>query len=379
MDYLCYEQPPGGFPAPRIQVRAQRWRSATPWRQGSVVSRSPLRAYRRARYALHAALCQAGVQAGDAVLVPAYHCLSLLDPVLRTGARPLFYPVGEDLRPQLPPLEALLRSGQARVLLLSHLFGIDADVSHWHRLCRETGTVLIEDCAHLLAAGGELLAQPERAALGQLGDFAVSSPSKFAPSLDGGWLWARDPAQLPEALPRPSWARELRSALALLQAPAPSVRQAQPAGPGRTQQRQWSGPSSSYQPSDETLQSLRLSQRLWCSSAWGASAARRRAHAERWQRLFEGLPSLRSCVDNVARFGPAPYMVPVLVENAEPLFTALKQQGFPLGRWDCLADTGCALAERLRERLFHLPCHADLSDADMEWLCSTFKRLVLSA
>src|SRR5438067_1568014 len=48
------------------------------------------------RIALALALRALGVQAGDAVLLPAYHSLSMVPPVLWRGATPVFYKVGMD-------------------------------------------------------------------------------------------------------------------------------------------------------------------------------------------------------------------------------------------------------------------------------------------
>ena len=43
------------------------------------------------------ALRDAGVGRGDRVIIPAYHCPTMVFPVLAIGAEPLFVPIGEDL------------------------------------------------------------------------------------------------------------------------------------------------------------------------------------------------------------------------------------------------------------------------------------------
>ncbi|MDT8997936.1 DegT/DnrJ/EryC1/StrS family aminotransferase [Paucibacter sp. APW11] len=392
MDILGYQQPAGGFAAPCLPVRADR-----PWGtgQGAMARRWPrpekeLRFYPRARYAMAAALHQFGVAPGDAVLLPSYHCLSLLAPVLHLGARPVFYALDAELRPRMDSVKHVLgRQAGVRTVVASHFFGRDAELAALRALCDEHGLPLLEDCAHLHAAGVEWLAMPGRESIGRLGDLVVASPSKFVPALDGGLLWAGRGVErvLPAALPSPSWGQELRGFLSLMRPPARQALTQRFLQRKHVASQQGEGShltavdasSAGWAPAAEGRSGLRLSSHCLRRADHEALGQRRREHAARWIDALSRLLRVRPWVENVKALGPAPYMLPVLVDEPASAFAALKAIGFPLGRWDSLARSDCEVAAAMRLGLFHLPCHQQLTGADMDWLCATFAAVVESA
>ena len=54
-----------------------------------------------ARNGIYHGLAALGVKPGDNVLVPAYHCTSLVEPILRYGSEAKFYDINMDLSCQL--------------------------------------------------------------------------------------------------------------------------------------------------------------------------------------------------------------------------------------------------------------------------------------
>ncbi len=88
----------------------------------SVLSLPHKRYVTSARVAIALALQRLGVGPGDRVLVPAYHCLSMVEPIVFCGAEPCFFPLTPDLE---VPLDALERFDLSRVraMLVTHYFG----------------------------------------------------------------------------------------------------------------------------------------------------------------------------------------------------------------------------------------------------------------
>ena len=138
------------------------------------------------RAALWGALRALGVGHADEILLPSYLCESVVSPVVAVGARPTFYPVGRDARPDLARLDAAI-GPRTRALVLVHYLGFPGPAREVQRLCERRGVALIEDCAHALFSrpGGRLL--------GSFGAAAIFSPWKSLPLPDGGLLQVNDP------------------------------------------------------------------------------------------------------------------------------------------------------------------------------------------
>ena len=99
------------------------------------------------RAAIGLALQALGVGPGDRVLVPTYHCPTMITPIVAGGATPVFYPIGPAGGPSL----AWLRergTRQARAMLVPHYFGIPQAMAGIRAFCDENRLALVEDCAH---------------------------------------------------------------------------------------------------------------------------------------------------------------------------------------------------------------------------------------
>src|SRR5262249_11225064 len=101
------------------------------------------------RMAIGLALKHMGIKRGDSVLLPAYHCLSMVDPVLWAGAQARYYRVREDTSVDLDDIQARI-DGTTRALLVPHFFGFPQDMAAIRAFCDAKGLVLIEDCAHVI-------------------------------------------------------------------------------------------------------------------------------------------------------------------------------------------------------------------------------------
>lgn len=133
------------------------------------------------RNAIYHSLKAFGVRPGDTVLLPAFHCTALVDPVLTFGARVRYYTVHRDFTLDLDEIEFLAKQG-VQALLFIHYFGFPAPVAALQKISRTYEVKLIEDCSHALF--GRISDRP----VGTFGDAAVFSFRKTLPVQDGGAL-----------------------------------------------------------------------------------------------------------------------------------------------------------------------------------------------
>ncbi|WP_300055820.1 DegT/DnrJ/EryC1/StrS aminotransferase family protein [uncultured Roseobacter sp.] len=101
-------------------------------------------------YAMATALRAVGVKPGDPVLSNAFTLAPVPGAIAAVGARPVFVGVTEGLTIDLDDLRA--KTGQAKVLLLSHMRGHICDMDALMEICDGAGIKVIEDCAHTMGA-----------------------------------------------------------------------------------------------------------------------------------------------------------------------------------------------------------------------------------
>ncbi len=143
-----------------------------------------------ARSGIYQSLRVLGLAAGDTVLAPAYHCASLVDPILQSGASVRFFQIRRDCSVDLDDIRARI-DRRTRAIIAVHYFGFPQPLRELRTLCDERGLFLIEDCAHVLSG------HSEGHALGSVGDVSVFSWRKFLPLYDGGVLAVNNPALAP--------------------------------------------------------------------------------------------------------------------------------------------------------------------------------------
>lgn len=135
--------------------------------------------------ALYVALRCLDIGPGDEVLIPAYACMSLVQAVRFTGARPRFVDCRSGSWNADPEDARAKLTDRTRAVIVAHLFGLPAELASF----RELGIPLIEDCAQTLGVdvGGRVV--------GSIGDMAVCSfyATKLIAGGEGGMLVCRDP------------------------------------------------------------------------------------------------------------------------------------------------------------------------------------------
>ena len=94
------------------------------------LSEEQCRLFARARHGLWHAVRVLGLQAGDEVLVPAYHHGSEIEALTQAGLLCRFYGSGSRLEPDEADLAELI-GPRTRALYLIHYLGFPQDVRHW--------------------------------------------------------------------------------------------------------------------------------------------------------------------------------------------------------------------------------------------------------
>ena len=139
-----------------------------------------------ARTAIHKALSLLNLRGEDEILVPAYHCGSEVDAMLKAGAVVRLFRVSSAGQIDIDDLQKRITS-RTRAVYVIHYFGFPQPLTAIAELCRTRGLYLIEDCAL------SLLTEVEGRRIGSLGDVAVYNFPKTLPVPDGGALVINNP------------------------------------------------------------------------------------------------------------------------------------------------------------------------------------------
>jgi len=167
----------------------------------------------KARVAIRQACNLSGLDNGGAILVPSYNCGSEIDPILKSGCKPLLYRINKNALVDISDLEAKITS-RTKAVYVTDFFGFSPDIEDIRKLCDLKKLVLIEDCAL------SLFSSHDSRKLGTFGDIAIFSFPKTLPVPDGGALVINNQAlaSTPWNLRRPHWAPVLEKLMPLSKA-----------------------------------------------------------------------------------------------------------------------------------------------------------------
>jgi dTDP-4-amino-4,6-dideoxygalactose transaminase len=354
------------------------------------------------RTAIYHGLRVLRISAGQRVLVPAFHCASLVDPIRRLGATPVFYRVGPDCSPDFEDIRRRIDAA-TRAIVAIHYFGFPQPLERFRELRAERGVYLIEDCAHVLAGEGD--SRP----LGTTGDVSIFSWRKFLPLNDGGQLVVNNPALTVDI----RWdARGPLGRVKAIKDVVDRILESSPRIVGPYLSKVWRVPSvvrrhlmskrapktgsgSTMAPtagvefdlgSPFTLVNLPMStfSRFIVDRVDFASVIERRRANYRYLRqtigsipgvtpLFEDLPS-----------GVCPLAFPFFVEDRKDFHLALRARGIPASTWGGVIHPDLPLHEfpdsrDLYERLVYLPVHQSLSLEEMDMMSAVIRDALSAA
>lgn len=327
---------------------------------------------------------------GDKVLVPTYHCPTMIAPVVRSGAQPLFYPITASGGPDL---NWLLRSpvSGVRAMLATHYFGFPQAMSGVRAFCDAHRVALIEDCAHAF------FGMSEGMAVGSWGDFAIASLPKFFPVPEGGLLLsATRPLKDLDLAPR-GWRDEIKAAVDVVELGAGHDRfpglNTLLGGVFGLKNRLRRGGRSANTPADRgtgsagMAESLRLDfLRTTVAARWIAGSVCQSRILQHRRRNYAALASKLSGIEGAHSLRPelpadaTPYVFPLYVENPAASYQQLRSAGIPLFRWDEVWPGTPVLDDDhgldWSHRVFQLGCHQDLSLHDIETMATTVRALI---
>lgn len=341
--------------------------------------------------AIALALQSLGTGESDSVLLPSFHCYSMVEPVLAVGAQPVFYKIKPDLSVDLDDIESKI-TGNTRVLLFAHYFGFPQNVPGLKQLAERNSIRLIEDCAH--AYYGEFHGK----SAGCHGDLAIASVRKFFPVTEGGYLLSNS-VDLSNIKLRGCGTLHNIKAVVNLVEEALHYNRLGPVGklisiPLDIKNLLWSGMKSlrpklrqttvdstaiqktnqfNYLDPDTTDTEVALVTRLVskrCNPE--IIMQRRRANysrlADELAGLGEGYPLFPALPEGVT-----PYMFPFVLKDHSRTFPLLKHQGLPIFRWEDVEKTDCTVSTEYSMNLLQLPCHQELTEGEITWMIRTIR------
>ena len=386
-----FDPSPFDFPRPKIPLLPNKLslkRKAPSTHAGSgEVTATPksFASFMRGRYALCEAYSLSGIRAGTALMAPAYHCVTMLDPAIVLGAEILLYPLNKDLSPDLSQFDSVLTqvNSPVKALLATHFFGLIQDFTTLKTWCDARGITLIEDCSHVL------FCQDYQAfGAGQVGKFVTSSPYKFFACEDGGLLNTSEPSLLANTdTQKRTLLDELRGIkrfvekLRAISPPTFSDIQCSalfrtPETPAELPITDYCNPSSYFVPSDQKKAALRTSRWTAGIESLETIITERRKNYATWAAAVETVPNCSALYPQLPETC-VPYMFPLLIDKPTSHFYRLKQLGVPIWRWDEMAISTCHISKRYQLHLLHLPCHQSLSNEQMTWMISAVRKVLL--
>ncbi len=337
--------------------------------------------------ALELALRACEVGPGDEVVVPAFCCAAIVEPVLSVGAIPVLADAGDELN-VTPETVAAALTRKTRAIVVPHLFGNPADIEVIVGLARGRNIRVIDDAAQALGA------TIDGRAVGSFGEAGILSfgREKVLFGLGGGALISREADRLANwsagQLERPRlvptleklattvfahrgrrWTVPLQRALAF-----PIVDD--PAAPGSPYRR-------------ERIANLNAAVANSLFGSLDKNLSARRARARAYGDLLRSAAGVEliahrrgsACLAQVARILPRRGR-----DLAAEIVAALARAGYEihgsyvpihlLGNYPQCVWDGLPHAERVWADLIELPCEPGVSLKDVERIAAIVKKLI---
>jgi perosamine synthetase len=375
------------LPVLSVETFGLRKRHATP----AVVDNGRAVYVAAGRMAISHALEMIGIRPGQKVLVPAYHCVSMVEPIVHFGGDPVFYALRDDLSIDLDDIAAKIDQRTCALMAVNY-FGFPQDLSAIRRFCDDRGLAFIEDCAHSFF--GSFGGRP----LGSFGDFAIASLTKFFPVRDGGCLIANATRSGHQRLALRSQGIGANIAAVLdtledavhlgrlgalkpavnlinrgkqiIRALAPGAKRRRSDNPAQLR----SGQPGGFDPSWMGVRATAASQVV------GEYASRRHIVESRrrnYLRMVQEFSGLRGCRPVFPRLGDGvvPYMFPLWVDHLPDRFATLEDSAVPMQRfgqfpWPGMDPGTCDITAQLARNSIQLPCHQGLTEDEILALVS---------
>ncbi len=321
------------------------------------------------------------LQPGEIVLMPDYHSGNEVAAVRAAGAEIAFYPMLRNLEPDRAKL-AQMAASRPKIIYVIHYLGWPQPISWIKELARESGAIVIEDCAL------SLLSEFEGTPLGATGDYSVFCVYKTLPVPNGGLL-VQNNISLPgirdlktepcplmtsigrtaelsfEAL-RSKWNRTGQSLFALKQAIGTRLRSADirnvPVG------------DIGWNIANVNVGMSSLGRRIIRATDHAAVVTKRRENFLALRTKLHGrVMMLRE--DLVP--GVCPLFFPILIRDKYKTAAALRERGIQAVEFwnDPVKDDIGPAARYLRAHVLELPIHQGVTQKQLDYIAQEVERL----
>ncbi|PCI70459.1 MAG: hypothetical protein COB26_02915 [Piscirickettsiaceae bacterium] len=350
------------------------------------------------RAALSIALEECGTNSEHEVLIPSYHCESMISPALRLNANVIFYRIKKDTSPDFTDIKKKI-SPKTHAIIVTHFFGFTEDLTDIKQLCDTNNICLIEDCAHAF------FGQINQQSVGTVGDYAIASTMKFFPVFDGGILASHKHSLHNIILRKPnlsfqlkSWINTVERALVykrlgirgaflntLLFIKTKCWSFIKGLRPQESTATSSPGSSEGGFGLDENwiyIKSTPSSQKTIMSANYSDIIKKRRSYYKMLDDALRDLPSCEPLFKNLPS-DVVPLVYPLKFQHPERYFSTLKEKGVPIWRFGEYLDEKVTPEEfpiscELSKTVFQFPCHQSLTKDELDWMITTVKDTVKS-
>jgi perosamine synthetase len=348
-----------------------------------------------ARGALYQLLQALPSDRGNTILLPAFHCTALVEPVAHSRFRIVFYRIKPDLTIDFDDLRTKAASDVAAVVVI-HFFGFPVDLRELLALRQKLGFLLIEDCAH------SFLTLDDGRPIGHRGDFSIYSFYKTVPSLFGGGLrvnlkslpfnpsqstiFAKETAviakRLFEQVIENSEDGLVKKTYRYLETRRLARKQST-ASVAQSSASSFADDPYLFRADLAQARIPRLCKRVLLSSDWAAAMAARRRNYAALSNTLRHTPIFRSLYPDLPG-AVCPWTYPVLLEDRPRYEHQLRARGVPLFTFGEVLHPFLAKAdlrsrtdaEALSSRLMMLPVHQNLTEYDVLQFAEETNRFV---
>ena len=305
--------------------------------------------------ALHLALYSLGIGPGDEVIVPAATFIATANVVRYVGATPVVADVTRDTWTLDPEMLPLLATERTRAVIPVHLYGHPADMAPILEWARERNAWVIEDATEALGARYK---RRQVGVLGHIGCFSFNG-NKLITTGSGGMA----------VTDNPDWGERLSSLASQARAPGREYRHTEVGFNYRLTNVQAALGLAQLDRIEEILRAKQAHARhyrdhlaqaagieIWPSAPW--------AEPDYWLLgiVLRDYPegTRDRVIDSLAEeeIASRPFFLPVHLQPA----------------YEGTAPNGCPVATWLWQRSLLLPSSADLTDSDIDRVCSALLR-----
>jgi dTDP-4-amino-4,6-dideoxygalactose transaminase len=323
---------------------------------------------------------------GEIVLVPDYHSGNEVSAIRAAGASIVYYPILRNLEPDLEALSRLTKLNP-RAIFVIHYLGWPQPMKEIEALCRERGSLLIEDCAL------SLLSETDHKPLGAFGDYSIFCLYKTLPVPNGGLLvqnrniLGKLAGLELERCPRTAAAGRIAElALEAIRSRSENVGKAlfrikRASGQMLRVARVRHVPVGNigWNVADVNIAMSPISNTVMGRLEYDRIRRKRRENFLLMQRLLEGRVTM---LRNDLKEGVCPLFFPILVQDKHSAARALWQRGIGAVEFWNEGDPrangdGGSDAQYLRAHVLELPIHQDVTRSQVEYIADQVLRLEL--